>query len=156
VALRVARADQTEVIARADELRELRRMTEAALGSDEGTLTFVRIATQSQDIVDAARLQLIEHRGDLGLACPDAGQVRHGLEPDFALDTLHQVDRQPARTAAGAVGHRDVCGLIGLQTSHGLEQSVDPRFVLWWKELEGKGGRRRRQFVGDFHGSNAL
>ena len=85
-----------------------------------------------------------------GVRCLRGFDPKH-LEPDLALDARHQVDGEPARAATSAVRHRHVRRIVRLQAGHGLEQTIDPRFILRREKLKGKGGGLRRKLVDDFH-----
>src|SRR5690606_13068594 len=59
-----------------------------------------------------------------------------GLDPHLALDALDQIDRETSCAAAGAVGHRYIGGVLGLELVSGAEQAFDPLRVLGREELE--------------------
>ena len=100
------RADRERVVA-VDQLDELVRVLEAALGLDPVLLSRRRVAAQRQHVVDARELHLIERLAQLPYGRSDAGEMRHCLEPELVLDALDDLDRFLAARAAGAVcdGH---------------------------------------------------
>src|SRR5580693_2672978 len=106
VGLREARGADRERVVGADQLDELARVLEAAVGLDPLELPGGGVAAQREHVVDPGGAHLVERRAQLADGGADAREVRHRLQSVVLLDALDDLDRLRARGAAGAVGDR--------------------------------------------------
>src|ERR1700730_11709700 len=112
-----------------------------------------RIPTQRKDVVDACAGNVVEHAAQFVDRRADAGDVRHRLDSEIALDRLRHVERARACTAARAVRHRYECRVQRPQFLDRFQQRLRGGLVLWRKELKGKRWALRREQVAYLHGS---
>ena len=91
----------------ADELDQLARVLEAALGLRPLLLALRRVAAQGEHVVEAEAAHLVERGAQLVDRRADAGEVRHRLEADLVADARDDLERLAAGRAAGAVGDAD-------------------------------------------------
>ena len=148
---RVAGAGDAKVAAALHECSQFSGVPEATLLGDERSGTLRRIAAQRDDVLHAARLELIEHERKLAASRAHAREMGHGFDADLALNAPDQVDRELARAAAGAVRDRDVSRRERRQVGDGREQAIHAFLVLRRKELEGDGGARSAELIHDLH-----
>src|SRR6185369_13906678 len=107
---------------------------------------------QRQYVADAAVPQFVEDAADLVGRVPDAGEVRHRADADLVLDLPDQVHRLLPRAPAGAVGHRDVAGVVWLELLDRLVELREPLLVLRREELEAHRRSAESQDLIDTHG----
>ena len=82
-----------EVVVVADQLDQLARVAQAALGGGPLVLALRRVAAQREHVLDAAVAHQVERLAEVGDGGADAGEVRHRLEPEVALHVRDDVDR---------------------------------------------------------------
>ena len=136
--LREARRADRQLVVGADELDQLARVLEAALGLRPLLLALRRIAAQGEDVLEAEAAHLVERGAQLVDGRADAGEVRHRLQADLVADALHDLERLAARRPAGAVGDADE---VRGQRSQARERQVEVRLALGRpgrEELEGE------------------
>ena len=124
-----------------DQLDQLARVLEAAVGLDPVLLAGRRIAAQRKHVVDARGVissSVARSSGDGGA---DAGEVGHRLQAVLVLDALDDLDGLCAGGAAGAVGDRDERGLERAQLGRARRTgSRSPWSVLGGKNSKEKTG----------------
>ena len=138
VGLREARRADRQLVVGADELDQLARVLEAALGLRPLLLALRRIAAQGEDVLEAEAAHLVERGAQLVDRRADAGEVRHRLQADLVADARDDLERLAARRAAGAVGDADE---VRGQRSQAGERQVEVRLALGGtgrEELEGE------------------
>jgi hypothetical protein len=86
-------ARRRERVVAADELDELARVLEAALGLDPLLLAGGRVAAQGEDVVDPGRRHLAERVAELVDGRAHAREVRHRLDAVVLLDPRDDLDR---------------------------------------------------------------
>ena len=93
VDLGVAGDADREVVVVADQLDQLARVLEAALGRGPLGLARRRVAAQGEHVLDAGVAHDVERLAQLVDRRADAGEVGHRLEAVLGLDRGHEVDR---------------------------------------------------------------
>lgn len=152
VALRVARdADAHSREMRFDELHQLSRVLETALGFHETFLPFRRIAAQGHDVADAALAVARENLEDLILRGTHAGEVAYHREIGLFLDLHDEVMGELARGAARAVGDAHEGGPQRHQVAYGRVEILRRLHVAGGKEFEAEGDFIVREDVSYVH-----
>jgi surfactin synthase thioesterase subunit len=100
-----------------------------------------RIATQRQQVFNAALLEFVQNRPRFLLGLANHGQVAHHLQRKLAMNTINQVNGFFARASASPVRNRAEGGFEPLD-DFDLAKEVLVAFVcLWGKELDREGQR---------------
>ena len=149
-----ARGAHAEVEALADQPDQLHRVGEPARVRLPRGLAARRVAAEGEHVLDAGGLDLLEELHEALARLADARQVRHRLDAEVALDRLRDLDGAVAGGAAGAVGHRDVVGLVVLQDLERVPERLLPLVGLRREELERKDGPLPVKQVCDPHEAN--
>ncbi len=137
------RADRERVVGR-DQLDELARVLEAALGLRPELLPRRRVPAQREHVVDPRSVHLIERRAQFRDGRANAREMRHRLEPVLLADALDDLDRLLARGAARAVGDRHERRLERLQLGKRRVQVLLAARSFRREELERETAARRR------------
>src|SRR3712207_9191036 len=103
-------AADREVVVLAEELDELERVLQAALGLRPSLLTPRRVAAPREDVVDAGVAHLVERPAQGVDGRVDARPVRHRPPAEAAVDARHSLGRLLPRPAPGALGDRHLRG----------------------------------------------
>ncbi len=124
----------------ADQSDQLAGVGEPALGrGPRRARTTGRVAAEHQHVADAGRRVGADHRAELLLRVPHAGQVCHRHHRRLTGDPLGDLDGAVPGRAAGAVRHRDERRPQRLQLAQRPPQRDRSGLVLGREELEGEG-----------------
>ena len=142
-----------EVVVVADQLDQLARVLEAALGRRPLGLARRRVAAQSEHVLDAGVAHDVERLAQLVHGGADAGEVGHRLEAVLGLDRGHDVDGLALLlgAAAGAVGDRHEGRLHPGELGQRAAEVALALVGLRREELEREGGLARGQSLVDAH-----
>ena len=126
-----------EVAARARQLDQLDRVGQPARGRRPlRPRPVARVAAQQHHVLDPLGGVRVEDPLELRAGVPDAGQVGHRGQRGVAGDPAGDADGLVAGAAAGAVGHRDEVGPVGLEGLDRRPQRLLAGLVLGREELE--------------------
>src|SRR6266571_2972299 len=162
VPLRIAGAADAERAALrlghlAHQLHQLVRVAEAALDGDEARLPPRGIAAQGEHVVDALGHDGFDGGFQLVARRAGAGDVRHRLDLQLALDSGHHLQRAAAGRPSRSPGDAHESGRERVKLADGLEQRLHPRVGLRGEELKGEDGLAalagEAQQVADPHGA---
>ena len=130
-------------LVRPDEADELLGELESVAGTVVVGQRSRGVSTQGQDVLDGRCGVPIEDGRNVVLGMAHAGQVRHGRQLGFALDSHDQVVGAFPCRAPRAIGHRDKRRLERLQVRDRLEKLVRSLVRLGRKKLEAERRRTR-------------
>ena len=144
VDLREARGADREVVVGADQLDQLARVAQAAVGRHPLLRVHAggRVAAQREHVLDPGVAHAVQRRAQLVDGRADAGEVRHRLQAVVGLDARDDVDRLAALggRAAGAVGDRDEVGSSRASSASAVLRFASPSSVLGGKNSNEKAG----------------
>src|SRR6266850_2952836 len=152
VGLQVARLDVALGIARAPDaqrpalrvrdfphqLHQLARVAQAAFGGHEGGLAAGRVTAEREHVVDPLGHDRLDGRLQLVARGAGAGDVRHRLDLQLALDARDHLQRAATGRTPRSPGDAHERGRERVQLADRLEQGLHPRVGLRGEELEGE------------------